>query len=304
MEMVRLVDFNVSFVSVMMDVDAQPSAIAGWLGGLDVLKNFVNLEDEEDEEGTGEEGKALQKEEEERDEMVEASVQREFEVPSNQEEVGTATVVAGSRSMETNKGKEAGQEQEVGEDDGNQGELESSKGGGLSTDAGWKDDDGFEDVDIGAGGEKKGTVDGQVGIHQKDKEEKVMPSQVEQNRAVGSVKESTVTESKKKKKKKKKNSNNSTVTTEQEKLPVAVAAKEQDKKYPEKDKTYSEMEKKIQVLESIIKERESQLERKAEEVAEAKRVTDAVVKKNEELAMTQASISELDLENMRRYGFC
>ena len=303
MEMVRLVDFNVSFVSVMMDVDAQPSAIAGWLGGLDVLKNFVNLEDEEDEEGTGEEGKALQKEEEERDEMVEASVQREFEVPSNQEEVGTATVVASSRSMETNKGKEGGQEQEVGEDDGNQGELESSKGGGLSTDAGWKDDDGFEDVDIGAGGEKKGTVDGQVGIHQKDKEEKVMPSQVEQNRAVGSVKESTVTESKKKKKKKK-NSNNSTVTTEQEKLPVAVAAKEQDKKYPEKDKTYSEMEKKIQVLESIIKERESQLERKAEEVAEAKRVTDAVVKKNEELAMTQASISELDLENMRRYGFC
>jgi hypothetical protein len=45
------------------------------------------------------------------------------------------------------------------------------------------------------------------------------------------------------------------------------------------------------------------LERKAAEVAEAKRVTDAVVKKNEELAMTQASISELDLENMRRYGF-
>lgn len=267
-----------------------------------MLKNFVNLEDEEDEEGGARKGEELEASHYE-------DGKNDCDPSSNREQVGTGTaIVIPSSSVETGgKGKETEEQQVV----GNQGSLQRNEARSVSEDTEWKDDDGFEDVDIAAEEEKKGSmVSGQVGKDQnQDMEEKVVPSQVQQSSVAGR-KENTATESKKRKKKKKKNSNSS-VAVEQEK--VSVAASEEVHKADTKDvkkidpkedeKEYAEMEKKIQELENIIKERESQLERKAAEVAEAKRVTDAVVKKNEELAMTQASISELDLENMRRYGF-
>ena len=279
-------------------------ALAGWLGSLDVLKNFVNLEDEEGEEGKGEEVQESHSEDE-----------RNVSDPSSNKEVGTGTaIVVPSSSVETEgKGNDTAEKQVFGDQDA----LQRNEAGSVKKNIEWKDDDGFEDVDIAAEGKKNGSmVSGQAGKDQKDKEEKVVPSQVQQHSVAGR-KENTVTESKKKKKKKKKNSStlsNSAVATEQEKVPVAVAASQEAKEADKNkeilknigssgEKEYAEMEKKVQELENIIKERESQLERKSEEVAEAKRVTDAVVKKNEELAMTQASISEFDLENMRRYGF-
>ena len=59
-----------------------------------------------------------------------------------------------------------------------------------------------------------------------------------------------------------------------------------------------DMTKRVSELERTLKIREEQLERQAEEIAEAKRVSDQLMKKNEELAMAKASVSEKDVADI------
>lgn len=72
-----------------------------------------------------------------------------------------------------------------------------------------------------------------------------------------------------------------------------------------------DMAKRVAELERTLKIREEQLGRQAEEIAEAKRISDQLMKKNEELAMAKASVSEKDVAdietcvwNIDSYWFC
>jgi len=60
----------------------------------------------------------------------------------------------------------------------------------------------------------------------------------------------------------------------------------------------SDMAKRVAELERTLKVREEQLGRQAEEIAEAKRISDQLMKKNEELAMAKASVSEKDVADI------
>ncbi|WPT12933.1 Golgin candidate 5 [Picochlorum sp. SENEW3] len=101
----------------------------------------------------------------------------------------------------------------------------------------------------------------------------------------------TVTHSSKssKKKKKKKNKGQAkavdTLPPEQQ---AALAQTDAD----------SDMAKRVAELERTLKVREEQLGRQAEEIAEAKRISDQLMKKNEELAMAKASVSEKDVADV------
>lgn len=61
-----------------------------------------------------------------------------------------------------------------------------------------------------------------------------------------------------------------------------------------------DMAKRVLELERTLKIREEQLGRQAEEIAEAKRISDQVMKKNEELVMAKASVSEKDVADIER----
>lgn len=53
-------------------------------------------------------------------------------------------------------------------------------------------------------------------------------------------------------------------------------------------------------LQEALRAREAQIERQAIEIAEVRAATEAVTKKNEELVMAKAKVSEQDLEEMQR----